>query len=110
MNRVRFQFTPKREKTRTNWTLKHYNLNNKTAPNIDDDIIEPTPSTFSNRREVLSDVCSGLELLENVLLGHHPSGLVASPFSDSVKNDISKLQHLDTLHGTVSHCLSGDEC
>jgi len=68
------------------------------------------PSTSSIPRQVLADVHSGLELLENALLGSHSSGLVASPFSVSVKNDGSKLRHLLSLHGIGSHGLSADDC
>lgn len=60
---------------------------------------------------MLSDVrVNGLELLQNALLGSHSSGLVASPFIDSVKNDSTKLRHLLSLHGIESHGLSADEC
>ena len=86
-----------------------YILYDKSAPNIDD-ITEHTPSTSSVPCQVLADVHSGLELLENALLGCHSSGLVASPFSDSVKNDSSKLEHLLSLHGIASHGLSVDDC
>jgi len=63
-------------------------LNDKSAPNIDD-VTEPMPSTSSVPCQVLANVRSGLELLENALHGCHSSGfkLVASLFSDSVKND-----------------------
>ena len=82
-------------------------LNDKSISNIDD-VTEPMPSTSSIPCQVLSDVRSGLELLESALFGSHSSGLVASLFSDSVKNDSSKLQHLVSLHGIASHGLSND--
>ena len=54
-------------------------------------VTEPTASTSSIPFQELSDVGSGLELLEKTLLGCHSSGLVALPFIDLVKNDSSKL-------------------
>jgi hypothetical protein len=83
--------------------------NDKFVQNCDD-LTEPTPSTSSVSCQVSSDVQSGSEFLENTLLGCHSSGLVASPFIDSVKNNSSKLQHLLSLHGIVSHGLSADGC
>ena len=49
-----------------------------------DDIQEPTPSTSSLPHQVLGDVPSGLEPLENALLGSHSSGLLVWSFSDSI--------------------------
>ena len=67
-------------------------------------------STSLISAQLSSDVRSGMELLEDMLLGRHSSGLVASPFIDAVKNDNAKLQHLVSLHGITSHGLTADDC
>lgn len=54
-------------------------------------------STSLISAQLSSDVRSGMELLEDMLLGRHSSGLVASPFIDAVKNDNAKLQVFNTL-------------
>lgn len=71
---------------------------------------EPTASTSSVPSQASSVVSTGSELLEKTLLGRYSSGLVASPFLDVVKKDSSKLQHLLSLHGIVSHGFSAEDC
>lgn len=58
------------------------------------------PSTSSVAREMSVDFRSGLEILEK-LLSCHSSGIVASPFHDSVKNDIALYSNIFHWHYIV---------
>ena len=72
----------------------------------------PLTSSLSLSRQcpLPPHIREGFEYLEMFLLRNFEHGILASPFGENVKTNLSQLHHMVLLHGIILHGLTSHDC